>query len=269
MYGKRQIRICLLLFISALLVGCSEQVLYSKLTEREANEMVALLISSGLPASKANDKGDHFKIMIAKNGFADAVHLLHMNGLPREKYDNLGHVFAKEGFVSSPLEERARLNFALSQEIANTLSNVDGVLLARVHLAVPPRDDLNDTVEPASASVFIKHRSDVDLSGSTSLIKNIVVNGIENLSYDDVTVAFFKSSNSPLGVRPVNAVAIEPNKEMKLHLGLQPFFRHSNLALIIGFLALIIAVVSAWRIKAAHASASNRKSAQRSGGTEQ
>lgn len=175
------------------LVACGDETLYSKLSEREANEMVALLISSGLPASKGVDKDDLYKVLVAKKSFAPAVNLLRLNGLPKHTYNTLGEVFAKEGFVSSPLEERARLNFALSQEIANTISNVDGVLLARVHLAVPPKDDLSDDVKPASASVFIKHRADVDLSGSTGMIKNLVVNGIENLAYDDVTVAFFKS----------------------------------------------------------------------------
>jgi len=241
----------MLAMIVLILTGCSEQVLYSKLSERAANEMVALLISSGLPASKATDKGDHFKILIAKSGFADAVHLLHMNGLPREKYDNLGHVFAKEGFVSSPLEERARLNFALSQEIANTLSNVDGVLLARVHLAVPPKDELSDKEAPASASVFIKHRSDVDLSGSSGMIKNLVVNGIENLSYDNVTVAFFKSENAPLGIKPAGVASINVNNDEQMRLGLLPAMHSTTVAFTIAGLALLIAIASVWRFRTA------------------
>jgi len=185
--------ISVLLPVLWLLVACGEETLYSKLSERDANDMVALLLSAGLSASKGADQDDKYKVLVAKDSFAQAVNLLRLNGYPKQTYNTLGEVFAKEGFVSSPLEERARLNFALSQEIANTISNVDGVLLARVHLAVPPKDELTDEVSPASASVFIKHRADVDLSGSTGMIKNLVVNGIENLAYDDVTVAFFKS----------------------------------------------------------------------------
>lgn len=188
------------------LTGCNDETLYSKLSEREANEMVALLISSGLPAEKGTDKDDRYKVMVAKKSFAQSVNLLRLNGYPKQTYDTLGEVFAKEGFVSSPLEERARLNFALSQEIASTLSSVDGVLLARVHLAVPPKNNLSDTAPPASASVFIKHRADVDLSGSTGMIKNLVVNGIENLDYDDVTVAFFKSDGVASSRMEANAV---------------------------------------------------------------
>lgn len=193
---KRFFLLLAVILLSGSLVGCSEETLYSKLSEREANEMVALLISSGLTASKQADKGDLFSVLIPQKNFAEAVALLKRNGLPKQQYDTLGDVFAKEGFVSSPLEERARLNFALSQEIAHTISSVDGVLLARVHLAVPQKDDLTDELLPASASVFVKHRSDVDLSGSVGMIKALVVNGIENLEYANVTVAMFKAQGT-------------------------------------------------------------------------
>lgn len=176
-----------------ILSGCGEQELYSGLSESQANDMVALMYSAGMPASKIRDTGGEFSVMTDKSSFASAVGLLHANGLPRASYENLGEVFSKEGFVSSPLEERARLNYAMSQEIAHTISSIDGVLVARVHLAVPEGNELSDKVKPASASVFIKHRVDADLSSSVSRIKALVINGIENLSYDKVTVALFKA----------------------------------------------------------------------------
>lgn len=179
-----------------LLSACSEQALYSNLSEQEANEMVAQLSMGGLSAVKQHIKGDTFSVSVPPDNFAQAVTLLKNSGLPRQRFDSLGEVFAREGFVSSPLEERARLNHALSQEIASTLSSIDGVILARVHLAVPEQDELSDTRAPASASVFVKHRSDVDLSSSVSLIKALVVNGIENLPYDNITVALFESLDS-------------------------------------------------------------------------
>lgn len=189
----RFVLLALVLFVAS---GCSEQSLYSGLSEQEANEMVAELSMAGLSASKQKLKGNQFSVSTAPDDFAQAVQLLKSRGLPRQRFDTLGEVFAKEGFVSSPLEERARLNHALSQEIASTLSSIDGVILARVHLAVPPKNDLNDTTAPASASVFIKHRSGVDLTGSVSRIKALVVNGIENIPYENVTVALFESSGN-------------------------------------------------------------------------
>lgn len=177
------------------LAACNEESLYSDLSEQEANEMIAELMMAGMSASKQKGKGNRYGVAVSADVFSSAVQLLQNRGLPRQRYDSLGEVFAKEGFVSSPLEERARLNHALSQEIASTLSSIDGVVLARVHLAVPPKNDLTDTIAPASASVFVKHRSGVDITGSVSQIKALVVNGIENLPYENVTVALFESAN--------------------------------------------------------------------------
>ena len=184
-----------LLLASVLLVACGEESLYSRLGEQEANEMIALLSEAGLSATKSGNVDGEFTVTVPSDAFAAAVAVLQRNGLPRMRYETIGDVFAREGFVSSPLEERARLNFALSQEIAHTLSSIDGVVLARVHLAVPQRDDLDDEVPLASASVFIKHRHNVDLSGSVGQIKALVVDGIENLSYDDVTVVLFATDS--------------------------------------------------------------------------
>ncbi|MBX2884902.1 MAG: type III secretion inner membrane ring lipoprotein SctJ [Granulosicoccus sp.] len=201
------LRLCLLASL-VLLAACSEQALYTGLSEQEANEMVAELSVAGISASKNSLKADKFSVSTSPDEFAQAVRLLKSLGLPKQRYDTLGEVFAKEGFVSSPLEERARLNHALSQEIASTLSSIDGVILARVHLAVPARNDLDDTVEPASASVFVKHRAGIDLTNSVAQIKALVVNGIENLPYENVTVALFESTGQQTESLPANVAAV-------------------------------------------------------------
>ena len=79
----------------------------------------------------------------------------------------------------------------MSQEISNTIAQIDGVVMARVHLVMPERNPLADKPQPAAASVFIKHRPDKDLSGQTAQIKALVVNALEGLPYDNVTVALF------------------------------------------------------------------------------
>lgn len=184
-----------------LLAACGDAPLYSNLDEREVNEIVAVLGRAGLPATKSGDGTNGFSVSTSTGAFPDAVAVLERNGLPRERYETIGDVFANEGFVSSPLEERARLNFALSQEISHTISSIDGVVVARVHLAVPQRADLGEEIGPASASVFVKHRRSVDLTGDVTAIKALVVNGMENLSYDDVTVALFPTDANEEPVR--------------------------------------------------------------------
>jgi len=66
-----------------------------------------------------------------------------------------------------------------------------------VHLVVPERNPLADKPQPAAASVFIKHRPDRDLSGQVAQIKALVVNSVEGLAYDNVTVALFPADAMP------------------------------------------------------------------------
>ncbi|MFK7994287.1 MAG: type III secretion system inner membrane ring lipoprotein SctJ [Granulosicoccus sp.] len=246
------IRLSLLAFVLLAISGCSEEALYSGLSEQEANEMVAELSMAGLSASKQKLKGNQFSVSTSPDEFASAVQLLKSRGLPRQRYDTLGEVFAKEGFVSSPLEERARLNHALSQEIASTLSSIDGVILARVHLAVPPKNDLDDSTAPASASVFIKHRSGVDLSGSVSQIKALVVNGIENLPYANVTVALFESVGQSEPV-PGNTIAVPAGLAaagtQQMSLIPTGFAKNgAGIAALLGMLVMIVlAAIRYWR----------------------
>jgi len=172
------------------LIACSEQELYSGLSEKQANEMVAVLRDAGIKAEKQSRDGE-FALVAPEPDFAQAVRTLSSQGYPRDTYDSIGEVFKREGFVSSPLEERARLLHAMSQEMSNTLANIDGVVTARVHLVVPEKNPLSESSQPASASVFIKHRADRSLSAQVPQIKALVVNSIEGLAYEHVTVALF------------------------------------------------------------------------------
>jgi len=173
-----------------LLTGCGYDTLYSDLGEQQANEMLALLLSHDISARKARaDKA--WQLEIGESDLPAAMEILKSRGYPRDDFESLGQVFKKEGFVSSPLEERARLLHGLSQELSRTLAQIDGVIVARVHLAIPERHALSDTRNPSSASIFIKHRADAEIAMQTAAIKALVVNSVEGLPYENVTVSFF------------------------------------------------------------------------------
>jgi type III secretion protein J len=100
----------------------------------------------------------------------------------------MGQVFKKDGLVSSPMQERAQMIFALSQELSRTVSEIDGVLSARVHLVLPENDPLRQQLVPSSASVFIRHRSNTPVGTLVPQVKMLVANGVAGLSYDKVSV---------------------------------------------------------------------------------
>lgn len=140
------------------------------------------------------------RLLVEESDIAEAVEVLKRKGYPRENFSTLKDVFPKDGLISSPIEERARLNYAKAQEISHTLSEIDGVLVARVHVVLPEeRDGLGRKSSPASASVFIKHAADVQLDAYVPQIKQLVNNGIEGLSYDRISVVLVPSA----GVRQV------------------------------------------------------------------
>jgi len=78
--------------------------------------------------------------------------------------------------------------YGLSQELSRTISDIDGVLTARVHLVLPENDPLRQQLVPSSASVFIRHRASVPMQKLVPQVKMLVANGVAGLSYDHVSV---------------------------------------------------------------------------------
>jgi type III secretion protein J len=185
--NKRLVHIaCLSLLV--ILSGCKTE-LYSKLEETDANSMLALLLNNKIDAEKTVDKkaGTYF-LNVDDSRIPQAVALLREHGYPKEKVVTMGDMFKKEGLISSPLEERARYVFALSQSVQETLSQIDGVLVARVHIVLPENAITLDAAKPSSASVFIKYNPAYRIEDMKSEIKLIVEKSIEGLSYDKVSV---------------------------------------------------------------------------------
>lgn len=179
--------------VSLLLAGCGEQELYTKLDEREANELIAALQTADIAATKTQGGKEGYAVSVAQGDFARAVSVLRAQGLPRPKYDTLGTVFQKGSFGNDPTEAHARYIYARQQELTGALRKIDGVVDASVQLSMPQADRLADEPQPASASVLIKYRPGVDLQSRASDIKALVANGVEGMAYDRVNLSLFRA----------------------------------------------------------------------------
>lgn len=178
----------LLMFILFALAGCKTD-LYSGLGEQDANNMLAIMLNQGISAEKIIDKKTNtYTLSVDKSNIPSAVRLLQEHGYPKEKVFSVNEMFQKDGLISSPTEERARFIFALSQSVQETLTQIDGVLVARVHVVLPENSASGQQLKPSSASVFIKYHPAYDLESMKSEIKLIVEKSIEGLSYDKVSV---------------------------------------------------------------------------------
>jgi type III secretion protein J len=178
----------------AILTACGGRVdLLGAVPEDEANEVLSALLKVNISAEKTAGKEGLVGVRVDSDQVGQALQVLRDNGLPRERFAGMGQVFKKEGLISSPLEERARYIYALSQELSNTLSKIDGVLTARVHVVLPERGPAGETGVVSTAAVFIKHQDGYNLDVIQPQIRRLVTNSIPGLSADRVSVIFVAS----------------------------------------------------------------------------
>jgi len=178
-----------------LLAGCDKQTtLHSGLEERQANLVLAALLDAGIACSKVAGEEGTWNVMVSEPKFADAVNLLEQKGLPRRSHMGVGEVFKKTGMISSPSEERIRFMDALAQDLAKTISMIDGVVDARVHVVLPENDPFARNALPSSAAVAIRSRWDADITDIVPSVKGLVKNAIEGLAYEKIMVTIFRDS---------------------------------------------------------------------------
>ena len=176
-----------------LLAGCDkEATLHSGLGERQANLVMAALLDSGISCRKTPGEEGTWNVLCSEAKFAQAVNLLERQGLPREPRQGIGEVFKKTGMISSPSEERIRFMDALAQDLARTISMIEGVVDARVHVVLPENDPFARNALPSSAAVAIRSRWNADITDLVPSVKALVKNAIEGLQYEKIQVTIFR-----------------------------------------------------------------------------
>lgn len=190
-YGRlRPVFLGVLLLVCLFLSACEVE-LYSDITEHEANEMMTALLAADIKSSKIAGAKKTWTVKVEEKQLPAAMSILEKEGLPRPKYDNISEIFKKQGMISSPLVERAKYIYAISQEVAQTLSELDGVLVARVHLVLSEVDEMTEKIQPASASVFIKYLPNTGIPSRVRDIKKFVQFSIPELAYEKISVFLF------------------------------------------------------------------------------
>jgi type III secretion protein J len=205
----KQLVLVLLAGVALLLAGCKSEV-YKGLTEAQANAMMSVLLKHGIDSEKIYSKNG-YSLNVENDKVVQTLELMRQNNLPRESYQNMGGIFAAKGMISSSTEEQARMAFALSQELSDTFSSIDGVLTARVHVVLGTQDLATGTKTKPSAAVFLRHTPESQATHLVSRIKELTGNAIPGLSQDDVSVMLVpvrETVTIPMGAESADSATI-------------------------------------------------------------
>ncbi len=182
------------------LAGCAVPVA-AGLEETDANRVVVALDQAGIDASKEADPTveGRFRVTVPRDDAARALATMSDEQLPRTRSRGLLDAADRGQLVPSQAAEQAQLVAGLAGELERTLGNVEGVLSARVHLNLPPRDMLRDgPPAKSSASVLVEHRGTTPPLAAES-VQRLVAGGAPSLAANDVVVVFVPHVSRPGG----------------------------------------------------------------------
>jgi flagellar M-ring protein FliF len=159
--------------------------LYGNLSHQDAAQIAQALDQSGVPYKIDTTTG---QITVPAERVHDARLKLAGQGLPEG--DGGFAVMTKDpGFGVSQFMEGARYQHALETELARTISNLQAVEGARVHLALPRQSAFVRDRRAPSASVFLQLKPGRRLeSEQVTAIANLVASSIPELESKQVTV---------------------------------------------------------------------------------
>lgn len=179
----------IIILLVTFLCACNESILYKNIEENEANMMTAVLLREGIDTQRVANPDGTYNIVISDGSyFPEAIDALSLRGFPRTKFESLCTIFKGEGMVSTPIEQKARYTCAKAQELSGSLTELDGISMARVHLVLSETDPITRKLKPASASIMIKYKPSMDVDTLIPKVKQLVSYAVEDLPYQNVSV---------------------------------------------------------------------------------
>jgi type III secretion protein J len=206
------IRRCLFILLLCA-TGCRERIQHG-LDERQANELQTVLVERGLDARKVPEAGKKptWAIEVIEEQASDAVRILAELGLPRPMSEEGCDVFGGSGLVRTPVEEQLCRVRVMERGLEKTLQTVEGVLIARVHLVVPPPPRPGQQPVPAKASAMLRvapgHAEQI--KGSRELLRSLIAGGVEGLSLDAVSLMVDEVSTRVVAPTPAGSPLARP-----------------------------------------------------------
>ncbi len=197
----------LLATLLGLLAGCGGEEILHGLDEGQANQVVVALGEAGIRAAKQREDGTEGGWIVAVPGpqAPRAQRILAERELPRPRAQGISEVFGKGSMVPSNVEERALYHHALAGELSRSVQAIDGVVDARVHLALPAPDPLRpESPRAPRAAVLVKCRPEARprIEALTAGIRALVAGAAEGLDPAAVSVVIAEAASSSPPLEP-------------------------------------------------------------------
>ncbi len=160
--------------------------IYPGLAEKDAAEVADALRASGVPVRLDPGSGT---VTVPADKLYQARMRLASQGLPKSAASGMEMIQQEQGLGTSQFIENARYQMALETELARTISSLQPVKSARVHLALPKASPFVRTQDNAAASVTLQLYPGRQLeTGQVSSIVHLVASSVPDLLPSAVTV---------------------------------------------------------------------------------
>ena len=160
--------------------------LFTSLTTEDAAGITEALTAQGV-AYELADGGS--SVLVPQNKVYDLRVALSSEGLPAG--DTVGYdLLDDQGITTSEFKQRTDYQRALEGELSKTITAIEGVEAATVHVVIPEEDLFADDAKKPTASVLVKTGTDTTLTGTqVQAVVNLVASSVEGLEPTEVTLA--------------------------------------------------------------------------------
>ena len=159
--------------------------LYASLPEAEKARVVEALRNGGVDVTLDPSTGD---VLVPTTDYHSARIMLAAQGLPEsvpDGYSTIGDI----PMGASRSVESVKIKQSQEIELARSISEIDGVIAARVHLALPEKSVFARTAVPPSASVFLQLSNGRSLGiHQVNAIIHLVSSSVPSMAKSDVTI---------------------------------------------------------------------------------
>lgn len=205
----------------------SRTTLFASLPESEKSRVLDALKNSGVDVALDPTTGD---VMVPTDDYHSSRIMLAAQGLPTvvpAGYDNLDSI----QMGSSRSVEAMRLKQTQEMELARSIAEIDNVLSARVHLAIPEKEVFIRQESQPTASVFVQLAKGRVL-GRTQVeaIIHLVSSSVPKMAKEDVSV--IDHNGSLLSNSSHTKTGIMNNSELEHRVRMEDIYRSRIISLL-------------------------------------